>query len=716
MRKIITLLLVFVLSFSLFASCKKKQDSTPESTGTPQTSESISESTSESEPESIPSGSTTGAMLASALSSQIKSAKSIRVDYSVYERSDLIAYYYATDNEENLLSEVVVEDNFYENERIVSAILSVDENGKLDANIRIMDKYSFDREEPIENFAYPYETVYIIDNNVYAWSDIAEAWVVNLSASKEIEQIVEVVISLQNGELISAEDEAKLFAVFGDFVNTSFSVKDYKGSISIDGKPHFDALLNYFKNLDLETKTMASLIDDGLKLIDNELTSQIVLAKVKEVANLTVEQAVARIDAWLTQNYQTTLQGVYDKFVESDLIVDFIADTSGVPAEERENVIAIIKDAKIAEMIAEVKDLSVYDLIMGVLGGGLEYPLIDELFVQIEGMFALSVAEFEQQVLPMPIFSIISEGVKYTTINRMDATMDIQFTDIFSIDSIQGEIHVDVVNESPSEVEDKTNYNKTNYDVVVKISEISESITPIAIPSEDRVLEFFANGNYENRGEGLSNLWVDVYGDELIFELSGELPSGLYVSYMATLPIEAAESSRIEVAPEDIEVYVDGNTYVTTLDKSIIVQIYEDYFVIEQAPDLGFADLSAYKAVLSISDGENDYYVDPNLGITIELWVGSMVGQIYFEDTYPISLINFEMYNDYKTGELVCTISGYHTDGYLINVETGTGYIGSIPDQIPVIFGGDIEFTFYVTPDGMVTCDDMPEVLPQYIE
>ncbi len=709
MKKIITLLLVFVLSFSLFASCKKKQDSTPESTGTPPISESISESV----PESIPAGSTTGSVLANALTAQIKESKSMRVELSLHNLSDWTEYHYETDETGNPTDSIYIDENYSESVSTADVIFSIGEDGKLDAKMHVTEKYSWDRDIPLETEHDG--IIYIIDNNLYEWSESATAWVLQAEDSEEIAQIAQTVKKISDGELLSAEDEAKLFAELGEFINTSFSVKDYKGSITLDGKPHFESLLNYLKNLDLETKTVVELIDDGLKLIDSELTAQKVLAKVKEFANLTAEQALAKIDAWLTQNYQTTVQGVYDKLVANDLIAGFIADTSGVPAEDRENVIASIRDTKIADMIAEFKDVPVYDLIMSALGSGSEYPPIGDLFTQIDSILALTLAEFEQDFLPFPILSSIKENSRYMTVNKMDAKMDIQFSNIFRIDSIQGDAHVEVSSESPSEVDGETDYSLSKFAFEFKISEISASAIQIALPSGDKVLEFFVNGYYENKGEGLADLWVFTDDGEAYFELAGELPSGIYVSYMANIPLADLENPRIEIAPENIDVYVNYELYEITLDKSIIVEVQGDYFVIEQVPDLGIADVSAYMAIKSVQDGENVYYVDPSLGITIDLWNGSSTGRIFYNNPYPLNAIIFEFHNDLTTGNMVCTIVGYGTDGHLKDVETGIGYVGSEPSQIPVLFGGDIEFTFYVTEDGMITCDDMPEVLPQYI-
>lgn len=696
MKKFITLLLVFVLSLSLFLGCKKKK---------PQTSESVPVVP------QIPAGSTTNEGLANALSAQIKDASSMKFEFDVYNYLKSVSYYYTEDEDGNTVAET--EEYYNESNREITATVSIGDDGKLDAKIT--------SNEQIREYAGSgWETItvesYIIDNEVYAWNENIEAWIKQSAEGEDIAKLTQIIKEVKNGTLISQEDKQKLYAKLGEFINTSFSVKDYKGTVSIDGAPHFKNFLKYFENLDHKTKTLSSILDDGLKLIDSELNTQKLLAKVKEVASLTVNQALAKIDSWLTTNYQTTLQGIYDKVVSNETLVSMILDSMGVPTESREEVKARMKATKITDSVAQVGEVTLYNLLMGEIGSE-EYPTIDELFAQIESMLALTVEQLEQSGDLPPFFTLLGELSKSLTVNRLDAKMDINFTDIFRIDSIDGEINVDMETAEPSEVTGETDKTSVKFNVSTKISEISNETKAISIPSDETVYDFYVSGYYEaNEGE-LTDLYVWTEEEGAVVELYGYKPSGVSVSYRATIPTSALTNHRIELPIQNLETYVDYQLYTDTLDKSIIIEIDGDEFFVVQKPNLNIAEHSAYQALTMIENGETDFYtIDTDLGITVTMWVGSQTGQIFYNNPYPLSNIIFTYEIDNVTGEMVCKIVGYGTDGYLYDTETGIGYVGSEPKQIPTLFGGDLDFTFYVTEDGVVRCDDMPTVLPQYIK
>ncbi|MBR2336991.1 MAG: hypothetical protein IKA61_03495 [Clostridia bacterium] len=704
MKKIVTVLLALILSISLLSGCKKKKG------------ESVSESvkippvTSESTQESIPEGSTTGDVLAGALSSQISQASSISVELEMYEKISSLVHF----NGEDELGEPMVEtdSDYYEQLISVDAVLSVDSDQNLDAKIDIIEEYTNDEHVALDVEAE--QTVYIIDSVVYARVDGADVWVKDAELSEGIGQLIEYVKEIKNGEIISEDDKAKLFKALGEFVNTSFDVKNYSGSISLNATSHVNDFITYFKNLDVQTKTVASFIEDGLQLIDSELTAASFVAKLKEVVSLTASQAVANIDAWLTANCQTTLQGLYDRLLASDQLVAMLAEKSGVPEENRAEFIAQLKETSIADRIEEVKDVPLYDLLMSGVAQGEPYPTVDEFFTQLEGMLALTIAEFEQSEVMPPIITDIKVITQYITINDLSFKVDVDFTNAFRLETVKAEFCIEGLNAMPSEVEGKTNDFYTKARLFLEISEISDQPLQIAIPEGESTVDFLAAGYYEGSDEVLSDLWV-VFSEDgtSLITLAGYAPSGVYVELNATVPITLLTNNRIEIAPELINVMVDYNSYEITLDKSIIIVIDGDKFVVEQVPDLGIADEVAYYAIKQLAEGSSKYTYGSSIGGTIEFWAGSSYGIIRFTDTFPISNIVFSYQTDYETGDMICTVEGYGTDGYLKDAETGLGYIGSNPEQIPIIFT-NVEFVIYVE-DGVIKSDNMPTILDQYI-
>ncbi len=557
MKKLITLLLVLVLSFSLFASCKKKQDSTPESTGTPQTSETVPES----KPESAPQAPSLGDTLASALASQVKSANSMKIELhaDIVQEDSGWKESWDNDKQEYVLAEYAA---YMEVHADVTVLLSKDANG-LDASITVNATARYDADDELEEIE-EMTPVYIIDNNVYVINYSVGGYVLEAEPSDMLAQLT----SMANGEIITAEDEALLFGVIGEMVATVFEVKDEKGSISIDAKPVVVSTLDYLKALDLETKTVESFINDVLALVDPTLEIADILVEVKRFAGLTVNQALAEIDAFLTQNYGTTLQGIYDELVSDDDRLAMILDLADAPADQMAEIMAQIKAMKIADMVdeSEMGDLVLFDAIIMITGATEGAPTADQFFDMLDSMLAMTLAEFEEYMGAV-VFSSLKMAASLVTVNALDAKMDIAFTNVLTIDYATVDVNFDIEMDVPSDKEGEMNHATIKMDAIVKVSEISSRTLDIAIPSEMEVYDFLAQGTYYTE-----NGYVDIYsGGEVNVYIYGQDFSATIYSHVDIIDLT---STTITLTADDIDhVNIGGYDHSGSFDGTIVITL-----------------------------------------------------------------------------------------------------------------------------------------------
>ncbi len=109
------------------------------------------------------------------------------------------------------------------------------------------------------------------------------------------------------------EMTAEQYAEIGEALVELLNVTGNKGSVKLDIKSYYDRFKNYVLTLDHDTKTLRAVLNDALALIDEDLTADKLIAKIQEYGSLTVAEAMDKIDAWLTKEYNTNLQKIYDE-------------------------------------------------------------------------------------------------------------------------------------------------------------------------------------------------------------------------------------------------------------------------------------------------------------------------------------------------------------------------------------------------------------------
>jgi len=215
-------------------------------------------------------------------------------------------------------------------------------------------------------------TLYIIDDFGYSYDATEEAWI--KVALTEVTDAIEMITqALGEADLTIDEATAKeIVKALGSAITENVQIKDGKITGTLDYKALYDDLVAYVNAIDPATMTVEELINDVLALADEELTYEALVAEVKAVLELTVNEAIAEIDAALTEQYETTLQGLFDTIVNDEQFVSAITGImvgQGMPETEVAAYIAQIQAIKIAEVVTGlgIGEETLYDVIVSMV-------------------------------------------------------------------------------------------------------------------------------------------------------------------------------------------------------------------------------------------------------------------------------------------------------------------------------------------------------------
>ena len=462
------------------------------------------------------------------------------------------------------------------------------------------------------------QTLYVIDGSAYAYDEDLGAYVENMipsldglmSGANTPAAITEMISSMLAQLEIPKEEQDALLAEVGTIITGIFEIVDKKGDLNIDFKPYLDELFTYVKELDLSVKTLESFIDDVLHLVDEELCIADILDKAKSLASLTVGEAMTELDTWLTENYETTIQGVYDTIVADERIEQLVRTYMGmlgVPEGEEpideEDIQAFLdelKAIKVDEFIAAYvsPDVVLYDFIMSLvssmggeeapepefnpnspegtmplsdeLGGEDEpsYPPINTLFGVIEDYLDNTLQYVDNDI--NYFFYNLKEALAGIKINTLSTSSNIAFTETFALSELSFGAKIDIETEYPYGFDNsKTEYTAFKLDYAFTISNISDSTVEISLPENSKVIfgifnieEIFSSedGMYE-----LELYWP--YEDEDgKFVVEGELyVPDMYIDISMEMPTEKQDVYTFDYTfmPNDSNTPITGKLFIT---------------------------------------------------------------------------------------------------------------------------------------------------------
>lgn len=521
--------------------------------------------------------------ISEAIAAQLEAASSMKIDFSFSADSLYDGYndYY----DEN--GELVVEeyDDVDKVDVELSLILSKTESGfNLMLTAEYTEYYEGEDEPDVEKMS-----AYLIDGSFYQYDEDLGAYVETMipsldglmSTPSTPAAVTEMLSALLAQLEISEEDRDALISGIGEIITGIFEIVDKKGDFNIDFKPYLDDLFAYVEGIDVETKTLESLIDDILHLADEELSVEALLDEIKSLASLTVAEALTELDAWLTENHETTIQGIYDTIVADERVEQLVRTYMGMlgvpegddPITEADIQAFLdeLRAVKVDEFIAAYvdTDMVLYDFIMTLIssmggstepapepnpnapGGSYEddgfvdigtmpvgdeledeepsYPPINTLFGVIADYLDLTLAEVEES-MGASIFTTMKESFAGVTINALSTSSSISFTDTFALSELSFGAKVDVATSLPYEIDNTKTVNTAfKLDFDFKISSISDSTVDIALPENSEVIfgifnveELFSD---ETGTYALDLNWPSVSEEDGSLTLSGWIDS-----------------------------------------------------------------------------------------------------------------------------------------------------------------------------------------------
>ena len=395
------------------------------------------------------------------------------------------------------------------------------------------------------------KTVYMFDSD----SGIYEREYISLPIN--IDGVVEAFAAALEKAFVSEAEKEKAIREIGDLALAFLGIKNYKGEKSLDLKPAIDSLDEYFTKLDLEKAKLGEVLDFLLSKLDPELTSEKLIDEIDATLDLTVTEALDKIDAKLTEAYGTTLQGLYNTLLADEDVVaalSAIIDKSYAneyTKEERKALVdgklADIKGADIRKLVADagIGDVSLYDLVITLVSGGEgEPPNKADIVKMVKDTLGLTVAEFEAEGIT--VVSAIKNFFISLEVSELKASVSVNLTDAFKIDSVGGKIRVNLKTEFDTEYEGKKEVKTFDVDLGVKIYAISSEEVSI-LPPKDKLEPVSVEDAIRLIGTGMD---IDESKE---YDLDSELLGVQYFEY------------------GDARVYLKGNPCIDVLEFSYVL-------------------------------------------------------------------------------------------------------------------------------------------------
>lgn len=443
------------------------------------------------------------------------------------------------------------------------------------------------------------EVLYIVDGVIYEYNEDLDMYLIS-----EIEEIdtteVQAMINMLLEEANLTEDDVN--AILNELGATflyAFNVVDNKGSISADIKPAVDAVLAYFKGLNLKEDTLRGVINDALALVDENLTVEMLLLQLESVYNMTLEEYITALDGELSANYGMTLQDLYDSFAKNETVQMILKEVwaeEGISETEIESRINAMLQAKVTDLIPkEYMSKTMYEVIVDMLSKAQTDDVPDEVtalsettesqatlpstteefMVMVNSILDMSLLEAEQ-TFGIPCTMIVMMA-NFITVDAYDYEINVNFTGIFQIESVDGEYNFGFTMVSPSEVSGEENMMKVSLNLTFKLYEISRETIEITAPTDK---EYF----------------IDIFGKDY---------EGVFGEYSSTLTLETYEDGTIDLIltlrDEDT---VCGYIYCNEITLNDFEEV-ADGFVITFAQPYTIDENADYVALASFTVGIN---------------------------------------------------------------------------------------------------------------
>ncbi len=434
-----------------------------------------------------------GNLLSAALVSQLNDVKSFKLDLALEVTSETTVEITNPDAAD-YLPESGYSADLYEIK--IEATRTAD--GGINAKISLSQK-SKDTKGGSYGAAHGYD-VYLIDGVVYTYDNDLEAYIAE-ELPMDVEQIEAALGELLAGVALTDEEKNVLYTNLGESIISTFKIADGKGSFYFDAKPVADKFIQYVKDFDIQNKTVRGLVDDVLGLIDEELTAAAILTELERIGALTVTAALAELDAWLTENYGTTLQGIYDTVVNDKNFEQIFSNAIALSAPEDvtpaqiaaevERLLAALRAFKISDYLTQagIGNMTVYDfglaLFIEMSGAPTEgAPTIDDFFDRINAYLDTKLIELGEDMEYQ--LTMIKSTFSMYTVNALNAKIDLGFEGLFKLASVDVAAVADI--SASSTVNGNSFTSSAVINATAKLHSLSKDAITIALPAGAEVL------------------------------------------------------------------------------------------------------------------------------------------------------------------------------------------------------------------------------------
>ena len=518
---------------------------------------------------------------------QLEAAASFKMDFDINVLMDSQQWFYDVDG-------YVSEDTYVDAK--IAGILTVAKTANgvdmvMSAKIAVKADAEGEYEEMFDG-----DLLYIIDGAAYTYNFTLEGYT-KVPATDAFEELEQMLGTLTEGLVVTDEDKNAVLEALGNAVMEGFSVKDGKGEVKVDFIESIEEVLAYLAALE-EDDIVSDVLDHYLATIDPELTVDVLISQLEATLEMTVSEALAAIDAFLTENYGTTLQGIYDGIVNdanfATILENIIAigAENSLPGEDIPTASELLEELKafnIAQTVedAEMGDIVLYDLIVMMMETE-EIPTLDELVEVVEGMLSMTLGEFDA-MMEVPYFSMMKALAEGVTIDRADVSVSLTFKDTFMIDTLDVATGYDITLCVPV-TDELVNTQRVAISFTYKVRDISTQTVSVSLPENAFVVyESFFEEDCFYADEDCEDTYCDAYfywffdeDDEIVYNFELYLDDGCYIVAKGIDPSVMSDTTvRFEAA--DL-LFSDGT--LTGADLVVVFDLEAETFHVSSVPTI----------------------------------------------------------------------------------------------------------------------------------
>lgn len=457
MKRLLALLLALLMVATLLVACNDDTE-TPDDGDTPPCTthaDTNNDGKCDTCGADMPDKPDTGLTMMQAVTAQLEAAKSMKLSFVLDRaiRDGIIDFDDDGDYEHNIT--------------YLDVLISRTQNG---TDLRVDCKSVSRDEDGTEHAAGSFTPFYLVNNVLYVYVTEPNAGGESVSGYRALPLNADfsslpsasaLLLSLC-GKALDAMDSISFTEAqqkeIGNALIDLLAIADGKGGAKLDLKPYYDSFETYVTTLDPATKTVEALINDVLALVSKDLTVTALLDKLVEVGSLTAWEAMQKIDAWLAEEYETSLQAIYDKLAATDtfrsLLAIYVAPESDVYQEILSFRLAEVKDSPFGST-------TLYDLVMSLMSAILvrpeapapeepeiepytedtdtenTYPSIEELVANIKEKLTLTLAQLaEMSEIAADVLDYAEDWCDSMTLNECYLSADVAFKGAFLVDTL----------------------------------------------------------------------------------------------------------------------------------------------------------------------------------------------------------------------------------------------------------------------------------------